>query len=153
METADQIYATEVVSYLLGSFPQQAPDPEVYASQLIALCVGRPKTLLRKMVNPVEGLSGDANFLPSLAEVKAWLEDNSAGPVARAYPLLPPVKDKPEDPPEVKEAALQRWKRVKSEMRSEKLEATAHATRLKWKQYHDPAALVEALGARKRDAA
>jgi len=74
METADQEFATEVVSYLLSSFPQQAPDPEIYGSQLIALCTGRPKSLLQQMVNPIGGLVGEARFLPTIADVKKWFD-------------------------------------------------------------------------------
>lgn len=94
------------------------------------------------MVNPADGLLGKAKFLPSLAEVKQWLEDQVAVP-SRAYPLLPPVEDKPEDAPEVKAAAVERWNRAKSEMTLPADQIAPERTR--WKQVHNPDALLASL--------
>jgi hypothetical protein len=62
---------------LLHSYPNQAHDPEVLQKQLIILCTGRPCSLLRRMSHPVDGLVAQRDFTPSIASVKAWLDEHS----------------------------------------------------------------------------
>lgn len=87
MERATVEDATKVVNMLLASFPQQAHDPKTYARQLANLCVGSPMDVLEKMVNPRCGLLAEASFLPSVAQVSAWLDENTPKP---HVPKLPP---------------------------------------------------------------
>jgi hypothetical protein len=149
METdlADQEYATEVVSYLLSSFPQQAPDPVVYGSQLIALCVGRRKALLRLMVNPVEGILGTSEFLPPVATVKAWL-DRHSGPTAaeralRGVRLTLEARKETEEWQESREDNEARVARARAAMAS--IRQATKAKELQIQQVHNPEKLRAAL--------
>lgn len=76
-DLVDEEYAIKAASILVATYPNQAQEPEIYQSQLIRLFVGRPKRLVGKVADPCQGLVAKSKFLPSIAEVKEWLGDNS----------------------------------------------------------------------------
>jgi hypothetical protein len=70
---------------LLSSYPNQAHDPEIFQKQLILLCTGQPKEVLKRMVDPRSGLLSQADFTPSISKVKDWLDKQQP-----SAPVFPP---------------------------------------------------------------
>ena len=67
--------AAEAADRLIGFYPQiMASDPKVYAAGLVQLFSRYPEHLVAAAVDPVNGLPGECDFLPTIAKVKAFLE-------------------------------------------------------------------------------
>ena len=67
--------AAEAADRLIGFYPQiMASDPKVYAAGLVQLFSRYPEHLVAGAVDPVDGLPGECDFLPTIAKAKAWLE-------------------------------------------------------------------------------
>jgi len=148
-DLADENHATLIVKMVLASFPQQEPkDPKTYIPQIIGRCVGVPMWILREMVNPRNELLGKCKFLPTVAEVSAFIESRQPG----APPVYRSFESEPEFVPDSEEKRLEavaRWMRAKGTMELNNPEMKP--SRLKWKQRHDPAALIRALSELERD--
>lgn len=60
---------------MIGFYPQiMASDPKVYAAGLVKLFSRYPEHLVAEAIDPVDGLPGECDFLPTIAKVKAFLE-------------------------------------------------------------------------------
>lgn len=145
-DLADEIYASRVVNMLLSSHPHQAHDPKTLMRQLTVLCTGEPKEVLRRMVDPRDGLVAESEFVPTIAKVKGWLEARRSYRTPREAPehkLLPPLQEEQVSP----EERARRVKRLKDVARV--IRATTKAKvigrPLNWKrtQAKDHSALVE----------
>lgn len=67
--------ASEAAERLIGFYPQiLASDPKVYAAGLVQLFSQYPEHLVAEAIDPVNGLPGECDFLPTIAKVKAFLE-------------------------------------------------------------------------------
>lgn len=67
--------AAEAADRLIGFYPQiMASDPKVYAAGLVQLFSRYPEHLVAAALDPVNGLPGECDFLPTIAKAKAWLE-------------------------------------------------------------------------------
>lgn len=67
--------ASEAAERLIGFYPQiLASDPKVYAAGLVQLFSRYPEHLVAEAIDPVDGLPGECDFLPTIAKVKAFLE-------------------------------------------------------------------------------
>jgi hypothetical protein len=68
-------WAALAAERLIGFYPAiQASDPKVYAAGLVKMFSHYPEALVAAAVDPVQGLPGACEFLPTLAKVKAFLE-------------------------------------------------------------------------------
>jgi hypothetical protein len=60
---------------LIGFYPTiTASDPKVYAAGLVKLFSNYPEHLVAEALDPVNGLPGECDYLPTIAKVKAFLE-------------------------------------------------------------------------------
>ena len=67
--------AAEAAERLIGFYPTiTASDPKVYAAGLVKLFSNYPEHLIAEAIDPVNGLPGDCDYLPTIAKVKAFLE-------------------------------------------------------------------------------
>lgn len=67
--------AAEAAERLIGFYPTiQASDPKVYAAGLVQLFSQYPEHLVAAAIDPVHGLPGECDYLPTIAKVKAFLE-------------------------------------------------------------------------------
>ena len=67
--------AAEAAEKLIGYYPTiQASDPKIYAAGLVQLFSRYPEYLVAEAVDPVNGLPGECDYLPTIAKVKAFLE-------------------------------------------------------------------------------
>ena len=67
--------ATEAAERLIGFYPTiTASNPKVYAAGLVKLFSNYPEHLVEEAVDPVNGLPGECDYLPTIAKVKAFLE-------------------------------------------------------------------------------
>ncbi len=71
--------AAKAAALIVGSYPQsKAANPEVYMRQLRALLTGIPLAALFALIDPKRGILGRCSFLPTMAEVRAWIEEYEA---------------------------------------------------------------------------
>lgn len=67
--------AAEAAEKLIGYYPTiQASDPKIYAAGLVQLFSRYPEHLVAAAVDPVDGLPGECDYLPTIAKVKTFLE-------------------------------------------------------------------------------
>lgn len=67
--------AAEAADRLIGFYPSiMASDPKIYAAGLVQLFSRYPEHLVAKAIDPVDGLPGSCDFLPTIAKVKAFIE-------------------------------------------------------------------------------
>jgi hypothetical protein len=67
--------AAEAAERLIGFYPTiTASDPKVYAAGLVKLFSHYPEHLIAEAIDPVNGLPGECDYLPTIAKVKAFLE-------------------------------------------------------------------------------
>lgn len=67
--------ASEAAERLLGFYPTiNASDPKMYAAGLVQLFSRYPEHLVAEAIDPVDGLPGECDYLPTIAKVKAFLE-------------------------------------------------------------------------------
>ena len=67
--------AAEAAERLIGFYPTiTASDPKVYAAGLVKLFSNYPEHLIAEAIDPVNGLPGECDYLPTIAKVKAFLE-------------------------------------------------------------------------------
>lgn len=67
--------ATEAAERLIGFYPTiTASNPKVYAAGLVKLFSNYPEHLVEEAIDPVNGLPGECDYLPTIAKVKAFLE-------------------------------------------------------------------------------
>lgn len=67
--------AAEAAETLIGYYPNiQASDPKIYAAGLVRLFSRYPEHLIAEALDPVNGLPGECDYLPTIAKVKAYLE-------------------------------------------------------------------------------
>jgi hypothetical protein len=67
--------ATEAAERLIGFYPTiTASNPKVYAAGLVKLFSNYPEHLVAEAIDPVDGLPGECDYLPTIAKVKAFLE-------------------------------------------------------------------------------
>ena len=65
--------ASEAAERLIGFYPQiLASDPKVYAAGLVQLFSRYPEHLVAEAIDPVDGLPGECDFLPTITKVKAF---------------------------------------------------------------------------------
>jgi hypothetical protein len=73
--TAGEVFAAKTVMILMGSYPQMSlPDPDLYIRQVTTLLTGAPLAAVSAMVDPRSGILTECTFLPSIAELHAWLD-------------------------------------------------------------------------------
>jgi hypothetical protein len=69
---------------LMGFFPTiAATDPEIFITGLVQLLAAYPFRVVEAVLSPLNGIPSKHKFLPSIAEVKAELDDRYA-PILRA---------------------------------------------------------------------
>jgi hypothetical protein len=67
--------ASEAAARLIGFYPTiNASEPKVYAAGLVQLFSRYPEHLVAEAIDPVNGLPGECDYLPTIAKVKAFLE-------------------------------------------------------------------------------
>lgn len=67
--------AAQSAERLIGFYPTiTASDPKVYAAGLVQLFSRYPEHLVAAAIDPVNGLPGECDYLPTIAKVKAFLE-------------------------------------------------------------------------------
>ncbi len=67
--------AANAAERLIGFYPSiMASDPKVYAAGLVQLFSRYPEHLIAEAIDPVNGLPGECDYLPTIAKVKAFLE-------------------------------------------------------------------------------
>jgi len=67
--------AAQAAERLIGFYPTiQASDPKIYAAGLVQLFSRYPEHLVAEAVDPVNGLPGECDYLPTIAKVKAFLD-------------------------------------------------------------------------------
>lgn len=67
--------AAEAAEKLIGYYPTiQASDPKIYAAGLVQLFSRYPEHLIAEAIDPVNGLPGECDYLPTIAKVKGFLE-------------------------------------------------------------------------------
>lgn len=67
--------AADAAERLIGFYPTiTASDPKVYAAGLVKLFSNYPEHLVAEAIDPVNGLPGECDYLPTIAKVKAFLE-------------------------------------------------------------------------------
>lgn len=67
--------ALQAAERLIGFYPQiLASDPKVYAAGLVQIFSRYPEHLVAEAIDPVDGLPGECDYLPTIAKVKAFLE-------------------------------------------------------------------------------
>lgn len=78
-ERATEADAAEIVAVILGAYPQRdvGNDP-VYVGLLTEALIGEPRAMLRKMIDPKYGLIAEKPFLPTLSDVRAFMEQHRA---------------------------------------------------------------------------
>lgn len=68
-------WATRKVNLLFGSFKKSdADDPETFTAGCLRLFTAYPREVVEHVVDPMTGLAGKEDWVPSLAKVKAALE-------------------------------------------------------------------------------
>lgn len=98
---------------LLGCYRTgEANDPEVYSAAVISVISGYPLSIVRRVVDPRFGLPSKSKWLPTIAELKAALEDEM-GPIRReearrSIPQLEPPIDR-SNRPTYEELQAQCW--------------------------------------------
>jgi hypothetical protein len=70
---ANKVEATKAARLIVGSYQQKANDPNVYMSQLVASLHNAPLADVVR-IGTHEGILATCKFLPSIAEVREWLE-------------------------------------------------------------------------------
>lgn len=72
---ASEADASRAAQVLLGVYRTDAvSNPTIYANTVASLLSRYPVRVVRRVVDPVDGLPGSLKFLPSIAEIKAALE-------------------------------------------------------------------------------
>lgn len=67
--------AAEAADRLIGFYSTiQASNPQAYAAGLVQVFSRYPEFLIAAAIDPVDGLPGENDRLPSIAKVKAFLE-------------------------------------------------------------------------------
>jgi hypothetical protein len=67
--------ASEAAARLIEYYPTiQASNPQTYAAGLVQLFSRYPEHLIAEAIDPVNGLPGECDYLPTIAKVKAFLE-------------------------------------------------------------------------------
>jgi hypothetical protein len=67
--------AAEAAETLIGYYPTiQASEPKIYAAGLVQLFSRYPEHLVAEAIDPVDGLPGECDYLPTIAKVKAFLD-------------------------------------------------------------------------------
>jgi hypothetical protein len=67
--------AADAAETLIGYYPTiQASDPKIYAAGLVQLFSRYPEHLVAEAIDPVNGLPGECDYLPTIAKVKAFME-------------------------------------------------------------------------------
>jgi hypothetical protein len=67
--------ATKRAAILLGCFRRgEANDPEVYATAVAAVLATYPEAVVKRVTDPVTGLPGRLQWLPTIAEVRGACE-------------------------------------------------------------------------------
>ncbi len=68
--------AVDAAKFMMSLYPKRAfNDPENFMTAVIALFMRFDLAFVRRVVDPVDGLPGKLQFPPSVAEVKAALEE------------------------------------------------------------------------------
>lgn len=71
--------AAQAAERLIGFYPSiSASNPEVYAAGLMQVFCHYPEHLVAEAIDPVHGLPSECKFVPTLAEVKEFLEPRHA---------------------------------------------------------------------------
>jgi hypothetical protein len=150
-EPADANYCAKVVKMLLSGYPNQEPkDPKTYAKFLIAALEGKPKRVVRRVVDPNEGLIAVCQFLPTVADLRKWIEPYlpKSAPVLPEHRRLLPEPPEPEIPDEERRAGAAKLRELARAMRERQKENDRRRFGIKpldWKQVHDGSKLVDAL--------
>lgn len=72
--------AVEAVGKLLGAFPNGSPaNAKGYIGALAAVLVDSPKSIAIKCADPLQGVARETRFLPTVADLVAWIEREKAG--------------------------------------------------------------------------
>lgn len=67
--------AAQAAERLIGFYPTiHASDPKVYAAGLVQLFSQYPEHLVAEAIDPVNGLPGECDYLPTIAKVKAFID-------------------------------------------------------------------------------
>ncbi|MBN8968952.1 MAG: hypothetical protein J0G95_10880 [Rhizobiales bacterium] len=71
--------AAQAAERLIGFYPSiTASNPEVYAAGLMQVFSHYPEHLVAEAIDPVHGLPSESKFLPTISEVKDFLEPRYA---------------------------------------------------------------------------
>lgn len=83
--------AATAVRKILACYPISQPqDPTAYATALVMTLEGQPVEFVERIENPRGGIASRCRFLPTVAEVKAMLDELWAKrPAASSYFSLP----------------------------------------------------------------
>ena len=150
-EMADTEYATRIATMLVASFPNQPHDPATFLRQLTIVCTGRPKSTLRKLVDPRDGFLTTERF-PTIAALHDWLDKQAAWEPTQAFrrkQIEQQLEDRRADPPmtqEERDRCDDLWQRVKCEMLERAKASGGPAPNFASTQRHDPKNLLQAMG-------
>lgn len=147
-ELASRDYAKQVAVIYVASFANQPHEPGVLLGQVRDFLTGKPKAVVSKVCNPQCGAVTRSDR-PCLKSLVKWYEDWTGARRGQPLTFKAAEPDPPEDAPEIKEAAIARWRRTKADMFTRRYEATDKQIAPKPRQRaHSLAELMELLGER-----
>ncbi len=112
-EAVDQKTAAKLAALYVGSFANQPHNAAILLRQVGQWCLGKPAAVLQHMVDPTHGAVAKSDR-PCLKSLNKWFEDwTGRDPAPKAIPDFRPEPDEPQEPLEVRKAAVDRWRKVK----------------------------------------
>lgn len=75
MAACGGVAANDAVTRLMGFYPaREVRDPKTFAAGMTALMATFPLDLVKRCIDPVEGLPSKLKWLPTLADVREFLD-------------------------------------------------------------------------------
>lgn len=112
-ETIDVQTAAKLATVYVGSFANQPHNADVILRQVREWCLGKPANVLRFMCDPNSGAVSRSDK-PCLQALNRWYEDWTGQHAApKAIPDFKPEPEEMEEPPEVRQAAIERWQKIR----------------------------------------
>lgn len=108
-------YAAQVAAVYMGSFPNQAHEPSVFAEQLISWLVGKPKAVIKHMNDPNTGAVPRSDR-PCFKTLNKWFNDWTGRASERTWQPKQPDPGPEVPPDEVREEDVKRWQAVKAQI-------------------------------------
>jgi len=154
VQLAGEVEGVKAMRILIGSYPQTPPaDPEMYMRQVSTLLAHAPLDVVHALVDPRSGILTQIAFLPSIAEIHAWLDVHQRGTMMRRRQLCSQIEtlaydDGPTPPPaHVREKQIAEARELLGKRRDERkaeLDAKMDA-RFRKTQRHSPELSMQAL--------